>query len=580
MIKTVISHISRSLFTLPFGEGRGGAFLLVLVLAICGCSKTSDNAELIGIAETVADRPREALEQLAAINPDSLTERDANYHAFLTLKANDKAYIDHTSDSVIVRLIDYYDGSDLYPEVLYYAGRVYSDLGDYPTSLRYFQDALDAVPDNRDNLLLRGAIASQTGRLLNTLRLYDSAIPYLKEAIRTNEELADTFNLAYDNQLLATIYMRNIDLDSAEMLINRAHCLAINLTKADEADMQMYQAVVQYKRNNLDSALLLVSGLPERVDPLCRNAALINSSDIYLAKGIRDTAYMYASELIHSTDINNQKNGYRKILSEELIDMVPHDSLMLYVRRYSSELDRYYDLNNAQQGIVQQSMYNYSLHDRARDKAKRNKKTLVWIAIIAVIIALTTSTIVLYYRYIKNKILVEYHRMSDELDNLHNTLSQKEIGSPELTSSDSDTIEGLRERIKEQLKAIEADNHGGVQIPAPSIRNSSVYIAIMDRLNNNSYIPDRSKLWGELEKVVLEASPNFYKHAQLLAGIKLNVTQKRHLLLVKCGFTHGQTAKLFCKAKGTISSRRKLLRDLLFGDDVELSRFDQIIHIL
>lgn len=50
--------------------------------------------------------------------------------------------MEHTSDSLILDVIDYYSSNDdrnLYPEVLYYGGRVYSDLGDYPTSLSYFR---------------------------------------------------------------------------------------------------------------------------------------------------------------------------------------------------------------------------------------------------------------------------------------------------------------------------------------------------------------------------------------------------------------------------------------------------------
>ena len=54
------------------------------------------------------------------------------YH-LLTIKANDKAYITHTSDSLILSLVDYYEhgGDPVYlGEAYYYAGSTYRDLGD------------------------------------------------------------------------------------------------------------------------------------------------------------------------------------------------------------------------------------------------------------------------------------------------------------------------------------------------------------------------------------------------------------------------------------------------------------------
>jgi len=83
-----------------------------------------------------------------SIDRSSLGEADRNLRDLLAIKAADKAYVKHTADSTILRVVDYYDrhqSTVRYPEALYYAGRVYSDLGDYPTALKYFQDALDEV---------------------------------------------------------------------------------------------------------------------------------------------------------------------------------------------------------------------------------------------------------------------------------------------------------------------------------------------------------------------------------------------------------------------------------------------------
>ena len=74
-------------------------------------------------------------------------------------------------------------------EALYYAGRVYSDLGDYPTTLRYFHDALDRISDDpEDNNILRASIASQTARLMLNLRMYSKALPFAETALEMQSE--------------------------------------------------------------------------------------------------------------------------------------------------------------------------------------------------------------------------------------------------------------------------------------------------------------------------------------------------------------------------------------------------------
>lgn len=100
--------------------------------------------QIDSIAELNADS---AIVMLNAINRDSLWGNDNKfYFDLLKIRANDKAYIAHTSDSEILSVINYFENHDfnnLLPVAYYYGGRVYSDLGDAPQALEYFQKALD-----------------------------------------------------------------------------------------------------------------------------------------------------------------------------------------------------------------------------------------------------------------------------------------------------------------------------------------------------------------------------------------------------------------------------------------------------
>lgn len=115
--------------------------LLVFVLLLLGCSENKHDSRLIDIASTISDSPQEALTRLDSIDYGKLSEADRHYYDLLSIKATDKAYITHKSDSLTLDVIDYYSRNSedgLYPEALYYGGRVYSDLGNYPTALEFF----------------------------------------------------------------------------------------------------------------------------------------------------------------------------------------------------------------------------------------------------------------------------------------------------------------------------------------------------------------------------------------------------------------------------------------------------------
>ncbi len=153
--------------------------IIIILMLLCGCSGHTPDERLARIAGIVSDSPGEALAALDSIDPGSLPEADRHYHDFHTVKANDKAYNRHTSDSLILDVIDYYEShqsTGLYPEALYYGGRVYSDLGDYPTAIFYYQKSLGNInDDDMSSLHLKGNVTSQLGRQFNyTLRPFRS----------------------------------------------------------------------------------------------------------------------------------------------------------------------------------------------------------------------------------------------------------------------------------------------------------------------------------------------------------------------------------------------------------------------
>ena len=137
-------------------------FTLILFLSFTvSCSgNRSDRDLLIQIDSLTYHNPDSAIlcltELSHTINNYSLDLQ--KYYQLLTIKANDKAFIRHTSDSLILSIILYYEKTNntyLLPEAYYYAGRVYADLYDAPKALDYFQKAAKSLNSTTNYKLLK-----------------------------------------------------------------------------------------------------------------------------------------------------------------------------------------------------------------------------------------------------------------------------------------------------------------------------------------------------------------------------------------------------------------------------------------
>lgn len=564
--------------------------ILIGILAICllmsGCSEAEHDARLKEIAEIVSDSPQEALLSLDSIDCQTLSESDRHYYDLLTIKAKDKTYIQHTSDSLVLDVISYYENnpqSSLYAEALYYGGRVYRDMGDVPTALQYFHKALDNIPEDSQSLNLKARVLSQTGRLLQGISLYDEAIPYIEKSLKICELNKDTTNIVYELQLLGGTYLRAKKYRLAEHYFNKAIEMSSNLPISFKAKSKMYLADVKYQVGQLDSALILIRNTPDLVNPIARNRALSSASDIYLAKGVLDSAYMYAHELINSPDSNNKVNGYQNLLLPELQKFIPLDTIYQYIDEYRGLLENYYDSNESQLAMNQHNFYNYQLHEREKQSAQKEKdKFLGWLYIISIVAVILVIT-VLALNINRKKQQLRLHEALDNISELKSSLNNNSSAdSSESQPKDiakETTTESLRNRLRSELLGIYNKDKRQVEIPS-AILKSEAYKELQSYVASGKIIPLDSQLWEQVESAVIESSPNFKYNLQLLTGGNLSSQDYRMALLIKCGITPTQMISLLGRTKGTVSYRREALCYKVFDQKLGSKVIDGIIRLL
>lgn len=563
---------------------------IIIFLAAAGCVGGSSRLrERLDEIDKLADKePKVALAALDSIGSSGMSESDRRYYELLSIKAKDKAYITHMSDSLILTTIDYYESNPddrLTPMALYYGGRVYSDLGDYPTALQYFQQAIDLLEDKCTDGVLFGKILSQTGRLLNNMRLFNQAIPYIEKSISISENLGDTLGIVYDLQLLAGTHQRAKNVQSAKNIIIRAMQLDNNLNSRMQAKNALYLASIYKDMEMTDSALYYIRGSVENVSPLSRDFALANACEIYMKVGIIDTAYMYAHELISDSSFFNRKAGYEVLLSPELRSIVDSDSIQKYITNYRNTLDDFYDENQFHQVDMQQSLYNYQLHERQKLKAESERnRVYMWLAMSVLIIA-GFVMLTLYLRLRNQNTMMKLKGALSNIALLRQQLAMAQLGlrkdNNDITSSiiNTEDIQQLREQLRTELTKLYDDGKDQMKI-APAILDSDAYKKIQELISQEKPIGDDSKLWVKLEAAIKKSSPNFQTHISLLTGGKLTKQELRTAMLIKVGVTPTQMLTLLARSKGTISSRRESICFKVFGEKRANKVIDGIIRLL
>lgn len=585
-------HLLRYLYTV-----LSTIFMLALLVASIGCSRRTDT-RLTRIAAIVSDHPERALQDLDSINPDDLSESDRHFHDFLTVKARDKASVPHASDSLILDVIDYYSAyqSDpIYPEALYYGGRVYSDLGDYPTALQYFQQALDNPGHAPDTTDLKNRLNSQIGGMLGNLRLYDRAIPYFSQMLKDKMDEQDTICIVYAQQDLGTTYYnlgtlsdidstRNDLLNKADSILSKSLDFAVNLPKTFEANSRIYLAAVKQAKGDFSSAVNLIRHTPDQVKPIQRNVALAYAADIYLDADIMDTAYMYAHELIVNEDITNKKTGYRIILSQEFRHTLHPDTLNQYYTDYKNLLEAYFNDNPNEQALLQESLYNYKLHEREKLKEHAANERLRWIIAGIVILALIASSIMLFIRNRDKAIIIQLRDNLDSLQKLKSQLPPPAEPPAMNPLSDADSTEpntinkepALREKLRDELMALYEQSKS--QKVSPIILHSNIYFQITGLISEGKHIDDET--FDELKRTVLQASPKFIDNLKILTQNKLTELDLQTALLIKCGFRPSEMTVLFARSNGAIIYRRNTLATKVFGHTESVDVVNGIIRLL
>lgn len=537
--------------------------ICICISVFCSCRGGSElDARFQEIDRLCDSIPEAAIDSLAAIDHTSLSEKELNRYRLLWIKSRDKAYIAHNSDSLILGVIDYYDkhrNEGLYAEALYYGGRVYSDIGDLPTALEFFQKSLDEIPEDEAHLRFRSIVLNQTGRLFNALRMDSVAIEYLKKSLRIDFQDNDDYGTAFTHCLIASSLRRQNKIKEARRNIDKAVRLSVLLDESDRQTIQSELAEMFYEEKKIDSALLVIRPLPSIVDSITTPYCLAVAADIYKEAGILDTAYIYARQLTRLKTPNNKRSGYKVIFSGALRRYVPKDTLLKLIPEYKQVIEDFLNTHVSEQALIQNSRYNYSRHDREREDAERKLssfKEKVWfIGGGLLLLMLIILSIVLWRRYRKswkNSKLMEGFILTERL--------KEEVEQSRLID-DNENKEGIditdslntKQRILDEIEILKKNNHYGLE--NNKILEYPLYRVLKERAENKEPM-GKDVTWMQIEDLIKSISPDFNLYLTILTQNQISVAESKVAMLMKLGFSNTQIADLLNRQPATVSRQR------------------------
>ena len=486
---------------------------------------------------------------LLAKDTAQMNDDELFYYHLLTIKASDKSYVPSTSDSLIRRIIAHYEnGGDerLLPEVYYYAGRVYRDLGDAPQALDYLQKALDLVENDTTNLKLKSVIYSQMGYTAFFCNIYKRALYFHSKNYEIGKRQKDSISMVYGLMDIGNCYEMMHKLDSAKIVYYKALDIALQ-TKDKELESTITTQIAAFchTNNDVQEGLRLIRKAIAFDDIYNRSANYCTAGLLYSAANQEDSAYYYFRKNIQIGNIYAKQTAYKWFSDYYNRKHIP-DSTVKYANLFKNITDSIFKITSIEAVEKMNSLYNYQIREKENTKLKsinqRNQRILVSFAVVLFLIIITTIYIIFYTRERRKAFKFKLEKYQQMLEKYEEKNSGQELHN--------------KQRIEK--------NH---------IYNRIQHILVG---SDNTTLNDQE--WEELSKTANTIYDCFDE--KLFKLCKMSKQEYRVCLLIKAGIPQVDIARLLIKSESAISSIRRRLYERSFGSVKNAKDWDRIIASL
>jgi len=575
-------------------------FLILVLLGFCACGHKPYPQSLI-IADSLTNAcPDSAITLLKNIENTLQTEPETTqmYYRLLCIKANDKAYIPHTSDSLILPVLHYYieKGDEQHlPEAYYYAGRVYRDLGDAPQALEYFEKAAEALPED-GGYKLKSKIYSQMGTLFAYQSMYAEALEMYKRGGEYDEILKDSVGMVFKLRDIGNMYKELGKEDSTLAYFKEASRLSRLLQRIDLFNMLQSQlAFIYTDLQKYDSARTALQNALKDIEQPNRSAIYNIAARFYDVTNQTDSAIWYYNELLDFGSVYAKQTACRRLLE---LTLKQNDTQQAtgYLNNCLLYTDSIQKLTQTETIHRMHSLYNYQLREKENIQLKtENRNKTLLIGMISGSLLIIIISFIAYRQYSRRKTLELKQQLEklrtiekenqDKIESLEKYKSQKEVLEKRLADinppEDNVQKKQLGQKIELlnhilQQQAIEKEQEKDAQ---DCLFCSEIYKKLQERANSargEAYIT--SEEWNIVKGLMSPAYPIFFE--RLYSLHTPNENELHVCILLKLQFRQADIARLLQLKPESISSIRRRLYQKVTGSKGSPEMWDKIIDSL
>lgn len=443
-----------------------------------GCTDGRYSAVLSQIDTLMEAHPDSALQRLDSLRsqkeswPKSLRMR----YDLLEAKAQNKAFVDFTSDSIAKEFTRYYDSHGTANERMmahYLLGCVYRDLGEAPHAVDCYLDAIslaDTTSKDCDFYTLSCAYAQMADIYYKQLLLTNSIEANKKASIyafRSNQPKFAITNLVG----MASSYILLNKRDSAELILKKANGLYLRYGLLQNALQSSNSLLYLYVDNpsKLKEAKELIDKYEELSTHFDRSLEL---------RGDKRQFYYYKGKYFEENNqLDSAEYYYRKVYRPNMsfVDMDPmyRGLLSVFTKRdlsdsiakYSRLLTMACDSSIAQkdQALTAQMAASYN-YNRYQKEALENEKIAhhTQIILISILIGVAIVALILYTRWRSHlkkqeRIRAEYAKTTEEYEKNMRTMRLLDNAYQEVIHAVKEELSKTKSESQSRLEAITSE---------------------------------------------------------------------------------------------------------------------------
>lgn len=568
--------------------------LFALLLLIASCTHEDTNLrETFSHSEKIIDQyPDSVVVLLENIkNPMQLSAADYAHWGLLLIQSRDKAYLEHTSDTLINKIVAYYENKgDDYQKALslYYQGRVYSDLRRQENAISSYliawENAIKTIEYG-----LQARIQNHLGSLYYDNSLYENALYAYENAERAYRLAKDTVGVASVLRDTGWNYMSLDKPDSSYVYLMAAERIA----RTTQDSLLLASALI-----SLGNYYKEIGRIPDAVSYMQEARAYtmkesqlpsldLSLGVLYKKSNKADSACICLNKSLKSSNLYVKCQTNRELYLL-MYEQKKYDLAYQYNENYLVLLDSIEAVYQPEKIAKMEALYQKEVLINEHNQLLLAKQhTIIYILIVSATVFILLSIFIYLYQTRlhrrekeleeKKNLLVNYGR---EIKTAKTKIEEYEtllrLKQEEIEQQDKLGIENnfLREDFEKQKAQLEKFYHGKQILIKGYIENDKLLAGLLDK--NEIVCEYDARKWTQFEHSFSQIYPTFIERLQKTYPA-ISEMECQICCLVKLEVKSAKIAAMLGKEPNTVSKYKKQILEKYFKENIVANLRDALI---